>query len=662
MHLLGDAVGYIDLNCNDMLRGEAGSSKKATPKRSKERGVAVHELGHAAPLSSTPGSFVANFFIVLAGDVVGLLLIAAAFSRHSLGATTELLFWSGLAMVLLPSFYVLIRPWAKTWQTVILLAQLAISLYLIKILRLPHAVGFDDEFGHFRQLKATMSSGNPFTYNPILPIIGHYPGLPIVTSTVAWVSRLPAFTAAMIVIGAARIASLISIFFIAKAFSRERTAPAIACMVFIGGPTYLYFDAQYGYESLGFPLALAAIAVALSIYQAGTPRKIQWLWVAFVLLAAGATVTHHLSSGFMLATLGFMALFAGVQKIGNWRRLIWATGVSAVFVLVWTLIESPGSLTYVGNQSVKPFSNFLSGGGSVRAPFSTTFLAAPVWERIFSITVQLGLAVLVVYAAWIAYKAWRNGEALTWVAVAGLIYPATSIARLVPGINEAANRASGFTMVWAALLLATYLPRPSEWKIRGRALYAVGGVLIVMSGFMAGTSYYQRYPIPFYAGGPGQADSYERAAAEWMSANIPEGTTYCTDRIFTRVVGAYSFLTPVSQISPSKSFCRDMFVGPVWTSTMTYEAQYHMYQYIVVDTRLSDNIPPDGNFFDVEKGTTYTKPLPKSALTKFANQRHLELVYSNGPIRIYRNTFPFRVASPDLQPVQYDAAPAPLTR
>ena len=347
--------------------------------------MAVHEPGHAAPLSSTPGSFVANFFIVLAGDVVGLLLIAAAFSRHSLGATTELLFWSGLAIVLLPSFFVLIRPWAKTWQTVVLLAQLAIGLYLIKILRLPHAVGFDDEFGHFRQLKATMSSGNPFTYNPILPIIGHYPGLPIVTSTVAWVSRLPAFTAAMIVIGAARIASLISIFFIAKAFSRERTAPAIACMVFIGGPTYLYFDAQYGYESLGFPLALAAIAVALSIYQAGTPRKIQWLWAAFVLLAAGSTVTHHLSSGFMVATLGFMALFAGVQKIGNWRRLVWATGIAAVFVLVWTLIESPGSLTYVGNQSVKPFSNFLSGGGSVRAPFSTTFLAAPVWERIFSI-------------------------------------------------------------------------------------------------------------------------------------------------------------------------------------------------------------------------------------------------------------------------------------
>jgi hypothetical protein len=615
---------------------------------------------HAVPPSSTPGSLLKNLALVLLADVAGLLLIAAAFSRHQSGGVTGLLFWSGLAVILLPSFYVLIRPWEKSWQTIVLLAQLAISLYLIKILRLPHAVGFDDEFDHFRQLKVTMSTGNPFTYNPILPVVGHYPTLPIVTSTVAWVTRLPAFTAAMVVIGLARIAGLISVFFIAKAFARERTAPAIACMVFIGGPTYLYFDAQYGYESLGFPLALFAIAVALSIYQASDKRKLQFAWAGFALLAAATTLTHHLSSTFLVATLALMAVFAGFQKVGHWKRLVWTTGISAAMVLVWTFIESPGTISYVANQSVKPFQNFLTGNSPVRAPFSGAYLPSPIWEQIFSILVQAGIGVLALIAAWVAYKAWRRGETLTWVALAGLIYPATAVARLVPGINEAANRASGFAMVWTALLLSTYLPRPSDWKIRGRAIYAAGGVLIVMSGFMAGTAYYVRYPIPFYAGGPGQADSYERAAAVWMGENLSPDATFCSDRIFGRVIASYTTMIPVSDITPSKSFCRDMFVGPVWTSTMTYEAQYHMYQYIAVDTRLSNNVPPDGHFFDLEKGTTYTKPLPKSALTKFSKQPHLELVYSNGPIRIYRNNFPFRVAEPDLQPVQREAAPAPL--
>lgn len=622
--------------------------------------MAVHEPIHAAPPSSTPGSLLKNFSLVLLSDVVGLLLVAAAFSRHQGGGVTELLFWGGVAVILLPSFYVLIRPWEKSWQTIVLLAQLAISLYLIKILRLPHAVGFDDEFDHFRQLKVTLATGNPFTYNPILPVVGHYPALPIVTSTVAWVTRIPAFTAAMVVIGAARIAGLVSVFFIAKAFARERTAPAIACMVFIGGPTYLYFDAQYAYESIGFPLALFAIAVSLSIYKATDKRKLQWAWAGFALLAAATTVAHHLSSTFLVLTLGLMALFAGFQKVGHWKRLVWATAVSAAMVIVWTLIESPATISYVANQSVKPFQNFITGNTPVRAPFSGAYLPSPLWEQIFSILVQAGIGVLVLIAAWVAYKAWRGGETLIWVAVAGLIYPATAVARLVPGINEAANRASGFTMVWAALLLATYLPRPSDWKIRGRILYAAGGVLIVMSGFMAGTGYYARYPIPYYAGGPGQADSYERAAAVWMGENLPPDATFCSDRIFGRVIASYTTMIPVSDITPSDSFCRDMFVGPEWTSTMTYEAEYHKYQYIAVDTRLSKNIPPDGYFFDVEKGTHYTKPLPKSALTKFSEQPHLELVYSNGPIRIYRNNFPFGIAAPDLQPVQREAVPAPL--
>jgi hypothetical protein len=80
-----------------------------------------------------------------------------------------------------------------------------------------------------------------------------------------------------------------------------------------------------------------------------------------------------------------------------------------------------------------------------------------------------------------------------------------------------------------------------------------------------------------------------------------------------------------------------MFHDVQWKSRDGFFLHLRMYDYIIVDMRLSQNAPADGYLFDNEKGRTYTKPLSHKCLTKFAGVEALSEVWRNDHIVIYHN-------------------------
>jgi hypothetical protein len=105
----------------------------------------------------------------------------------------------------------------------------------------------------------------------------------------------------------------------------------------------------------------------------------------------------------------------------------------------------------------------------------------------------------------------------------------------------------------------------------------------------------------------------------------------------SRLVGATSSATNVATIIPWTYVCKDMFHDKTWKSRDGYFLHMRLFDYIIVDTRLSRNAPADGYLFDNEKGMTYKKPLSHKCLTKFASVPALSEVWRNKYVVIYHN-------------------------
>lgn len=593
---------------------------------------------HTILKDATPGNIWLSASAVLGTSALGLFLISRAFDLHSRSGLVALLFWGGFATILLPFFFVLTRPWQKDRETLLILTIGVVAVYLIRAIRYKYSIGLDDEWAHYRQLIVTLATGNPFSYNSILPIVGHYPSLAWLISGFVRMTSLSPTTAALVGVGIAKVLAIISVFYVAREFSKSRLTSALVTMLFFAAPTMVFFDSQYAYESLGISLAVSAYSMALMYFRGHSQLARRWWLAGFIVMCALATGTHHLSSFFMLLSILMTLLWEAFQNDEPWKRLLLTFLIALSMVSTYTYLVARGALRYIANQSVAPFLDFLSGNkNSLRLPFQSAALQTPLFEVIISLGGQLLLAGLTVLSLWEAYKRFKAKEPMTWVLVAGLIYPLTVLGRVVPGVQEASNRGGGFVILWMALLVGEYAPRPRLWGRTGRMLMAVLGTIFCFSGFISGSPYYSRYPAGYLVGSPNQLDSYTREAAQWMADNTDQNNIYCTDRLTSRLVGATSSATNVATIIPWTYTCKDMFHDKHWTSRDGFFLHLRMYDYIIVDLRLSRNAPADGYLFDNEKGHNYKKPLPHKCLTKFAGVAALSQAWRNKYIVIYHN-------------------------
>ena len=105
---------------------------------------------------------------------------------------------------------------------------------------------------------------------------------------------------------------MVALFLILQRAARSARVAGIAIVVYACNPSILYFDSQFGYESLA--LAIAAGYLLVVMRGAGIdPRRKRaseaGMLVALAILTAGMVITHHLTTYSMIAFLG---LWAGV--------------------------------------------------------------------------------------------------------------------------------------------------------------------------------------------------------------------------------------------------------------------------------------------------------------------------------------------------------------
>lgn len=569
--------------------------------------------------------------ITIAIASAGLSLVGAGFhAARGSRPYADGVYWLGLSVILVScSFGALVLARRGTGMAAWIIFLGAV-LYGIKVLREPH-LATHDELAHLRTLR-DVSHGRFFADNPVLPISARYPGLELITAGVMKAFGTSPYLAAVAVIGTARLVLLLSLFLLfARLIGNDRAA-ALACLIYVCNPTYLYWSAQFAYESLALPLAVSALAVAVTI----SGRHSRAAVLCF--LAAALIVTHHLTLWWFVVVSCAWAI--AERRSASHTRIAaphLATGFAIAGSAAWAATVAPGTLNYllpVFTQTSDEALAILSGAGHSRELFATAAYTTPLWQSAVSV-VSVVVTCLLLLGSTIAIRRERRDPLFNVLWASGLLYPLFLLARFTARGQEISNRTSEFLYVGIALAVAAAFS--SRWRIQslGRRLVLIPLVLLLfVGGVIVGWAPYDRMPGPYLVeAGDRSVDPINVAAATWITRHVPPNSRFATDRMNGALIGSLGE-HPVNAIDDGVD-PTPIFTAPIITPSvmqLIYSARIH---FLLVDTRLANSFPYDGVY--IEQGEHIPRPgrMRRSWLTKFDSGPYFQQIYSRGGVAVY---------------------------
>ena len=224
-----------------------------------------------AAVPSRPTSAVGVLaYIAVAAVALAVVSAADATARTGRGGAAPLL-WCGLVLLVGPFAARLLSLTPTRGERLALVGLLGIALYAVKVMYAPFDFTFADELVHAHNAGDVLRTGHLFGVNSILPVTPRYPGLPSVTAAVASLTGLGIFGSGLLVIAVARLILVLGIFVLVEAVSGSSRAAGIAALVYAANPNFVFFDAQFAYESLALPLGYRDPRGARASARCGAP-------------------------------------------------------------------------------------------------------------------------------------------------------------------------------------------------------------------------------------------------------------------------------------------------------------------------------------------------------------------------------------------------------
>jgi hypothetical protein len=596
---------------------------------------------------------------------IGLLMIAFGnnAARDESGQA-PFLFWGGLIVIYAPVTLRMFSRSSSRTECIALSVLLGIGLYVVKVLYNPGGFIPHDEMATLRQTWELLQSGHYLSPNPIVQGYAGYPGLEAITAALTRITGLSVFVGGTVVIGAARLTLMLALFLFLERVSGSHRVAAIGIVVYVCNPSFLYFDAQFGYESLALPIGAALILLSLrwTLGSSGEKKANRaGLLAALVVVAATLVLTHHLTSYGLLAFLLTWALVIAFDRSAIGRSVFppakdWKleprglggpalpAAILAALVALWLgLVAANVTSSELGSvfkESFESIVNLATGqSGSKQLFESGNGQSNTAIARLLGVASIIPLLLVIPFGLW---RIWRRpGSTALWRALAlvGALYPITLGLRLTQAGTETSQRASEFVFVGLAFLtglLLAELQRPKDrWR---RAAQPAGFValatIVFLGGFIVGESPLTRQPGPYVVSGESRSVSPEALAASRFAANhLPPHSRILTDRVNATLLAAYGHLDPVVGQVNGIPVSRVFFSRTYDDEDQTVISEDAI-DYIVVDRRFVETPPASGYYYEKDEPSN-GRPLSREAVQKFADLEGLERVYDDGAIAIY---------------------------
>ena len=586
-----------------------------------------------------------HFAWALLGTGLGLVLcaLANALARATLGPP-QLIYWAGVVLIAGPIFFRLTSREASAGERLALVCMLGLGLYAVKVIRDAPLFTFSDELIHAFNAERIASSNSLFAANEILPATPYYPGLEGATSALSKLTGMSSFGAGAIVVGAARLALMAALFFLYGRISGSARTAGLAVAIYVGNFNFLFWGAQYSYESLSLPL-LAVVIMALAEREA-TPRRWGKEWALPVLLGTVAiVVTHHLTS-YALAVI--VAAVAGAYWLLH-RRWSWSNPwrfavFAAALALAWTVLiatETFGYLSPVLSKAFHAIFDTASGGTPARGIFEakeTGVVATPLFARGVAV---LAIGLLAAAVPFGLLKLWRrhrdNPFALIFGA-AGITFFGTLVLRLAPAAWETSNRASEFLFIGLAFTIACAgfeLWRPLGSRLLARGLLSAGLVVILVGGAISGWPWDLQLTSPIRAKARSNGAtivSPPLAAAEFARDNLPEDERFAANPADSRMLMVPGGKTTLAGKTPD---IEDILVEEGLSGWELPLLEENGIRYLVVDRRAIAKNALKGYSFRIQGRPELSRLLPAATIAKFKEFPNAARIYSSGDVAIF---------------------------
>ncbi len=612
--------------------------------------------------------------LAVSGSVGAGLLVAgdraAEFDRSSRFSY----FWLGVLIFTLPAVYWAARRTTDARLRIAVLVAYSVFTYLPKLLRNPAGPLYHDEFAHWRQSRSIVLDGRLFEANPIVRVIADFPGLHATVASFATLTGLPVWYAALVVLIGAHVLIVLGVAVLAEEIWGDRRIAAVAAIIYTLNSSFLFFDTQFGYESLALPLLVwTLIALLRAMRAAETPTRAGWSAVT-LLLAFATIATHHLTALGLIATMMILSTVAWIQSARTrtaataaWTA--WSlTAAGAAVVAAWLIWVAPRTAGYLDpylGRALDQIAGMAGGAANGRTLFSDS--VAPWWEQDAAFIAPVGAFVAMAAAAvWMRRRRLGDpvarGAALS-LFLLGLLYFPAALLILTPSGAEGARRSWAFSYLGIAVVVAPVVVRLLDRAGRltrrrvnvltGVGLIAVCTVMLI-GNTAAGMNPSYRFPGPSKFGSDTRSATPEvMAAATWLRKTHGRGLRIVADRYSGLIFGSYGESDPVTGSVTFPTY--DLYLGKpgqVPSPALIEQLRLWDFSYLIVDRRMARQIPDIKIYFETNEPIAHndTPAFTIEQLTKFDSLPWTVKVYDSGDIAIYRFDFG-SLAAPTTDPI-----------
>jgi len=557
---------------------------------------------------------------------IGLFLcsLANALSRATL-APTPLIYWVGLLVIALPIFFRLSSTKPGYRERLVLVLLLGLALYGVKIVHDSIFFTFSDEFVHAFNAENIDKYHHLYHFNPAIPTTPYYPGLEGATSALMMLTGMSSFGAGIFVVGAARLTFMAALFFLFARLSGSARGAGLGVAIYTGTSNFLFWGAQFSYESLSLPLLVVVLMCFVEREDAPPTSRSAWA-VPIVLGILAIAITHHLTSYALAVIFVALAILYRVMKVERpnpWPFALLSVGVA----LGWLLIAARSTTGYlfpVLEEAIKAIVKTASGESAPRTLFhqasttTETVATTPLAARAVALLAVAVLAAIV----FLGLKAlWRRDERreplVILFGLGALAFFAALTLRFAPAAWETGNRAGGYFFLGLAFIgiygAAEFLRRGTNLLRRRVALAGALGVVLV-GGAISGWPWDIQLARPLQATAKGkEIDSESLALARWASERL-DGSRFAAPEADARVL-----LNPGGQVAYGGQGpdIEDIVGSEGLESWQLPLLEQHNLPYVVGDRRLNSEDTLRGFYFDV-KGQYGGKLREQGVVHKFA--------------------------------------------
>lgn len=595
-----------------------------------------------------PPSPVALYALLVAAALLALALIDNA--GRAGASDTNTLFWLPLAAMVMPAAYRLAGDEARGRERLAIIVLLGAGLYLAKVLLSPAEFTFSDELSTLRSTEDLARTSRLLTPNTLAHGFAVYPGVGLTTLSLGRIAGTPLFLAGLLAIGTVKLVILLAVYRLLLLASRSERLSSIATLIYLANPNFLFFDAEFSYESLALPLAIATLALVGVALQSRAGAGRRRLTALAALLGVAVAPTHHITSYALLAVLAAWALAVAVVRRrrpgsagpGPLLAVLAAVGAAVGCWLAVVGSATGGYLRPVITGAVESTWNFLTGSGVGKTPFHSGGEANSHLEQALGAASVLILLVLLALGVW-RLRRERPVTPLGWVLLAlAVAYPGSLALRLTQAGTETSNRASEFLFIGLSIVAAGALPRarpdsPAVRRIAGRLTISVVVVVLLAGGVVIGWPPDSRVPgPPLIEADPRSVEPYDLAAARWAAGHLQPGSPMVADRVNGLLMSAYAHQNPLIGAVHDLPFAA-IITSPWWGPTEERLLLGPHIRYVVVDRRLAGRLPALGIYVDHDEtdANAHRLPLSPLAVKKFEGRPNLPRVYDNGKVAIY---------------------------